>query len=153
MNRRSVQAGNASFVAKLFKNRSGQATVEFALVMPILMLIMIGIFEFGRAWNTQQAITDAAREGARKAAIHNQAITGAAGYDSVRTTVRKALAAVNLDSTKATVDTLGISGAQGTPATVTVQYPYTFVFLGKLMSWGTGQKSFQLRSQFTMRNE
>ena len=43
----------------------GQALVELALILPILLMLLLGIFEFGRAWNTKQVITDAAREGAR----------------------------------------------------------------------------------------
>jgi Flp pilus assembly protein TadG len=36
------------------------------MVLPLLLVMLIGIFEFGRAWNIYQTITDAAREGARR---------------------------------------------------------------------------------------
>ena len=47
----------------------GSAAVEFALVVPVLLLIVFGIIDFGRALNAQIALTGAAREGARLAAL------------------------------------------------------------------------------------
>jgi Flp pilus assembly protein TadG len=47
------------------KNQDGQALVEFALVLPILLLLLIGMMEFGLLLFNQQIITNASREGAR----------------------------------------------------------------------------------------
>jgi len=47
----------------------GAAAVEFALVLPVLLLVVCGIVDFGRAYNAQVALTQAAREGARLAAL------------------------------------------------------------------------------------
>jgi Flp pilus assembly protein TadG len=47
----------------------GAAAVELALVLPVLLLIVCGIVDFGRAYNAQVALTQAAREGARLAAL------------------------------------------------------------------------------------
>src|SRR5262245_27223054 len=47
---------------------AGNAAIEFALVFPLLLLIVFGISEFGRALRTVQALNTAAREGARLAA-------------------------------------------------------------------------------------
>ncbi len=47
----------------------GAAAVEFALVLPLLLLIIFGIIDFGRAYMAQIALTQAAREGARVAAL------------------------------------------------------------------------------------
>ena len=44
------------------KNEKGQSLVEFALVVPLLLLLVIGIAEFGRAWMTKNILTGAARE-------------------------------------------------------------------------------------------
>ena len=41
----------------------GQALVEFALILPVILLLVVGMLEFARAWNLHQALTDAAREG------------------------------------------------------------------------------------------
>lgn len=45
--------------------RRGQSLVEFALVVPILLLLLLGLVELGRAWMTKNIMTGAAREGAR----------------------------------------------------------------------------------------
>lgn len=51
----------------------GAAAVEFALVMPLLFLLIFGIIDFARAWNMQIALTHAAREGVRVAALGGSA--------------------------------------------------------------------------------
>ena len=48
---------------------SGAALVEFAIIAPLLLLLVFGIIEFGRAYNAQNSLTHAAREGAREYAI------------------------------------------------------------------------------------
>src|SRR5262249_56296548 len=53
-------------------NRSkqrGAELVEFAVVLPILLVVIAGLWDFGRAYRTYQAITNAAREGARLAVV------------------------------------------------------------------------------------
>ena len=49
----------------------GAAMVEFAIVLPVLLLILMGIIEFGRAYNAQVSIQAAAREGARELALRH----------------------------------------------------------------------------------
>jgi Flp pilus assembly protein TadG len=51
------------------RDQRGQAMVEMALVMPILIMVILGIFEFGRVYNYQLTLTNAVREGARFAAV------------------------------------------------------------------------------------
>ena len=55
----------------------GQALVEFALVVTALMLIVVGIFEFGRAVEAYTEISNGAREGARYASVHPDDLDGA----------------------------------------------------------------------------
>lgn len=57
-----------NFFAVVRGNR-GNAVVEFAFVMPLLLMLCFGITEFGRAWMTMNIITSAAREGVRLAAV------------------------------------------------------------------------------------
>ena len=49
---------------------TGQALVEFALVLPIFLLIVFGVFELGRAVFAYNTVANAAREGARVAAVN-----------------------------------------------------------------------------------
>lgn len=51
------------------KNEKGQAVVEFALVLPVFILLVFGIIEFGRLMQTMNVLTSAAREGVRVAAV------------------------------------------------------------------------------------
>ncbi|MGE5827804.1 MAG: TadE/TadG family type IV pilus assembly protein [Micromonosporaceae bacterium] len=52
-------------------NDSGAAALEFALVLPVLLIVVFGLIDFGRMLNAQLIASDAAREGARAAAIVN----------------------------------------------------------------------------------
>lgn len=93
----------------------GAAAVEFALIAPILVMLLLGIMEFGRAYNAQISLTNAAREGVRVMAISkNQA--------SARTAARNA--AVSLSP--ALVDSNITFSATTCPAnsqmTVTITY-------------------------------
>jgi len=56
---------------KLQKSEEGQSLVEFALVLPVLLMFLLGIIEFGWLFNAQISMTSAAREGARILAIQN----------------------------------------------------------------------------------
>ncbi|SRR6266567_6634275 len=58
------------------KRDRGAAAVEFALMLPLLLLLLFGIIDFGRALNAQVTITQAAREGARLAALNQPNVTG-----------------------------------------------------------------------------
>lgn len=49
----------------------GAVAVEFALILPVLILLLLGIMEFGRAYNAQLSLTHAARESVRTLAISN----------------------------------------------------------------------------------
>ncbi|WP_373427948.1 TadE/TadG family type IV pilus assembly protein [Arthrobacter globiformis] len=63
----------------------GAVAVEFALLAPVLIMLLLGTMEFSRAYNVQTTLTNAAREGARAMAINNNetvaltATTNAAG--------------------------------------------------------------------------
>jgi Flp pilus assembly protein TadG len=74
------------------RNESGAAAVEFALVVPLLLLLLLGIIEFGRVFNAQMQVTAAAREAVRVMAIQKQtdisvatAIAGAPGLTPAMT--------------------------------------------------------------------
>lgn len=131
--------------------RRGQAAVEFALILPFLLVMLVGIIEFGRAWNEHQVITDAAREAARKAAIFNESIT----YDSVLNTAVASMTAAGINPARCNncITITDWDAVSGDPVTVAIDLPYTFTFFGPLVKWSTGQSDITLRTAFTMRNE
>jgi Flp pilus assembly protein TadG len=129
----------------------GQSLAELAIVLPILMAIVIGIFEFGRAWNVRQTVTHAAREAARSAVIRTST------SDAVDDVIDDRLIAAALDPGLATVTVTGMGGLPGTATTIEVSYPYTFSFLGPVIDLLNGDGeiagTLTLTSTATMRNE
>ena len=127
--------------------------VEFALVVVMLLSLVLGIVEFGRAWMTFQVITNASREGARLAALP----TGFSTAGDVMTRVNNYMTSANLDPGRATVTVANVDGATGTDAVVTVQYSADLLFLGpivQLMDSGSSLPgTLQLTGSATMRNE
>lgn len=75
------------------RRERGAAAVEFALIVPILILLVFGIAYFGLAWNAKVTLTHAAREGARAEAIND---------DGVNTAVTAAGVAAGLSNVSAT---------------------------------------------------
>ena len=55
---------------RIARGEHGAAAVEFALIVPLLVVLVFGVIEFGRVFNVQISLTGAAREGARNMAIH-----------------------------------------------------------------------------------
>lgn len=53
------------------RNQRGNALIETAVTLPIILFVSVSIFEFGRAYQVQQVLTNAAREGARVAVLPN----------------------------------------------------------------------------------
>ena len=79
---------------KLFKGQDGQAMVELALILPILLMLCLGIFEFGRILGSFMIINNLARDGARFGVvghddleITNRVISGHAWLDENNMTV------------------------------------------------------------------
>ena len=136
-------------IRRIVKSETGQAMVEFALVAPLLLMMVIGVFEFGRAWNVYQVITEAARAGARAAVVANAGVT----QDSVRATIQHELGRAGLDTSRADISLTGWRAGTGTPASVTIQYVYRFVFLRPFMGWTSDDAAITLSTAFTMRNE
>jgi Flp pilus assembly protein TadG len=123
----------------------GQALVEFALVAPLLFLILFGIVQFGIAFKNSIALTDAVRAGARKAAVSR------AAADPVSATDNAVLgAATDLDSSvlssRIQVSTPG-GWTSGDTVTVSATYPYSINILGIVVASG------DLHSQTTERIE
>jgi len=81
----------------------GQATVEFALVLPLLVIVVAGVIWVGQLMTTQVQLENAAREGARAAAIE-PARAASVADDAVRRVVGGAVVHTSVDSTYVTVE-------------------------------------------------
>jgi hypothetical protein len=62
-----------ALLAKIRRENGGQALVEFALVLPLLLLLLMAVFEFGNVFHSYLTITNAAREGARLGVVNPDA--------------------------------------------------------------------------------
>lgn len=103
--------------------------VEFALVAPMLVLLLVGIAEFGRAYNVQTTLSQAAREGVRVMVLQNDPAVARA------TTVSSALPLV-VDPTKITVSPTNCISTTTSAATATVRVTYPVTFLTTLFGSG-----------------
>ena len=103
----------------------GAALLETALTLPIVLMICVGIFEFGRAYQTWQLLTNAAREGARVAVVG-----GTTDLD-IETAVRTYMAAERLGNAGTAPIAVNRKVALGsnTGTEVTIQYPFSFILL------------------------
>jgi Flp pilus assembly protein TadG len=103
----------------------GAAAVEFALVAPVLLMLLFGIIEFGKTMNTQATLSSAAREGARTMALANDAVLA-------RTAVQNAAGALGLSTSAISISPGTCTGASATQ-TVTVTITYRQVFASGLV--------------------
>jgi Flp pilus assembly protein TadG len=137
------------------RGESGQALVEMALILPVLLLLVLGILEFGRAWNAKQVITDAAREGARLAVVDNTTID----QDDVKAAIALALSRSGIPGTATTIafdeapPPAGHWRDPNTMQTVYVGVQYRFGFFGPLLKAISGSETITLATVITMRNE
>lgn len=96
--------------------KHGQSTVELALILPFLLLVLFAIMEFGRIFSSYLIITNAAREGARQASI-------GADNNAIIQTVQSAAYSLNPGSLTINIDPYNKSERiTGRTATVTVSY-------------------------------
>ena len=124
--RRKFRTASGLKVEKLCRscrrNRRGAAAVEFAVVSPVLFLLIFGMIEYGRMVMVQQVITNAAREGARKGVLD-----GTTNSD-VTTVVSNYLTSASISGATTTVTPTNPSNATyGGTVTVTVSVPYSKV--------------------------
>jgi Flp pilus assembly protein TadG len=110
-------------IKRMCRNRRGNAVIEFALVLPLLLLIVFGITEFGRAIMTTNILHTAAREGARLAAVSDMGDTL-----SVQTRVVTVMQAAGVDVKSITVD----YSAANKSVTVTVTSDFEVLSAGVL---------------------
>jgi Flp pilus assembly protein TadG len=96
----------------------GAVAVEFAIVAPVLVMLLLGIMEFGRAYNAQVTLSSAAREGVRVMAIGNNTTAARTAVKNAATGLLPALADGNITITP----TICTAGAQ---ATVKITYTLT----------------------------
>jgi Flp pilus assembly protein TadG len=114
---------------------------EFALVLPLLALLLFGVIQFGIVFNNYITLTDAVRAGARKGAVGRHL---AKPESAVATQIRTA--ATDLKSSDLAID-VDSSWQSGEEVRVEATYPYSISLLGLVV------KSGRLKSVTTERVE
>jgi len=131
----------------------GAELIEFALVLPLLLLVMFGIMDFGLLFQRYETVTNAAREGARIAVLPGY------GQADVQARVSQYLAASGLTATPSIAyvgpQALNVGGACVTLTGVTVGYPHQYLFIGKIVGLfgGAGFTTKTLTATAKMRFE
>jgi Flp pilus assembly protein TadG len=126
-------------VQNRLRDQRGATAVEFALIVPLLIVLVLGIAEFGRAFQVQGTLSAAAREGVRVMALQND-------QAAAKTAVRNAASSLNPTITDAEITVDPPTGcptvnAGSTSVRLTISYPMPYLtgFFGSSLNLtGTG---------------
>jgi Flp pilus assembly protein TadG len=137
---------------RLLRSERGAALLETAITLPLILLVSVAIFEFGRAYQTWQVLTNAAREGARVAVIYGTT------PDQIKDAVITYAAVGGLT---VTADQIALDQGKAlgswTGSEIKVSYPFTFMVLNpvaKLVSSdATAGNALTMSAVAIMRNE
>jgi len=119
----------------------GQSLVEFALVLPVFLLLLIGVAEFGRAWMTRNILTGASREAVRIAAVQGNTASALSRANTILSSAGISGASVNIAD----------DGAPYGTCSVTVSYAFPITVAGFLP--GLGGTNVMLSTSTSMRKE
>lgn len=126
----------------------GQSLVEFALVMPLFVFILLAVIDFGLALHASVEVANAAREGARKGAVR-------APESEIIQRVYDTAGSLNADQLSVTVT--NAQGNAGESVVVEVHYTYELITplasVANIISGGTLPSSIEIVSTADMRLE
>jgi len=144
-------------ILKRASQERGAALIETAFVLPLILLVCVSIFEFGRAYQYWQVLTNAAREGARVAVLPGTT------DDAVTSRVQSYLTAGHLSGVSdaaVAIDRnipISIGAVTQSASNVTVTYPFEFMVLQRVaqlvVSGSTVGAPITMTASTTMRNE
>jgi len=105
-------------------NERGAVAAEFALLLPVILLILFGTIEFGMIMYSREVITNASREGARAGIVQVSPKPTAGAITTIATTY---LTGTGINPANVTITVTGAGGVN--PATLTVQATYRYPWL------------------------
>jgi Flp pilus assembly protein TadG len=137
---------------RFMKNERGAALLETAVTLPLILLVSVAIFEFGRAYQTWQVLTNAAREGARVAILQGTT------PDQIKSAVKTYADVGGLTVTDAQIN---IDQAkplnEWTGSEITISYPFDFMVLNPVAQMVAGGSTLgqplTMTAVAVMRNE
>jgi hypothetical protein len=136
---------------KTSRRARGMAMVEFVIILPVLLMILFAILEFGVLFGQWQTLSNAAREGARTAVVFRSGCNSGTVEAEVRQRVKDYASPLGVILADGDIAVSGVCGDSSTSSTVTVTIPYTFKVLPGFAA--SVSPSIDLVGNSVMRNE
>ena len=130
-------------VRRRLKCDRGSQLVEFALIFPLLLLVVMGVVDFGLMFQRYEVLTNAAREGARVAALPTY---GSADVTNRVTQYLAGSGVTGATTTYLTPAPVNVGGACITLRGATVTYAYSFIGLGGIITLFPGGSGFTTKT-------
>lgn len=129
---------------------NGTSVVEMAFVLPLLLLLVFAIGDFGIAYTRWNSLTNAVREGARAGVVFRAPCNVATVETEIETTIANFATSAGLDGAMINTTVLAACAGTGTQLTVTSTIPYNYIAMSAL---GGFAPSINLSARTVMRNE
>jgi Flp pilus assembly protein TadG len=137
-------------VARKRRVEAGTSIVEAAIVLPLMLMLMFAITEFGISYTRWNSLTNAVREGARTGVVFRSPCNDGTVITLIETTVSGFADSSGIDPADITTTVEGACDGTGTPLTVTATVPYNYIALSSLAGFAP---STELNARTVMRNE
>jgi Flp pilus assembly protein TadG len=143
-------------IRSLHESDAGQSLVEFSMILPIFLILLFALVDFGRGFYTWMVITNAAREGARAAAVQSDLATVDSKIYGSFCASYPSDCSISTDPTIMTITPTNIQGTPGTDTSIDISYNFQFVTpLGSMLTLigGSSISAPTLQAHATMRLE
>ena len=131
-------------------SEDGTSVVEMAFVLPLLLLLVFAIGDFGIAYTRWNSLTNAVREGARVGVVFRAPCNAGAVTTEIQNTVSSFAASAGLDGPSIVTTVANVCAGTGTPLTITATAPYNYIAMAALAGLAP---SINLSARTVMRNE
>jgi Flp pilus assembly protein TadG len=141
---------NSDDTKRLRRSEAGTSVVEMAIVLPLLLLLVFAIGDFGIAYTRWNSLTNAVREGARAGVVFRAPCDAATVTTDIQNTVSNFAASSGLDGPSIVTTVTNPCGATDTQLTVSSTVPYNYIAMAALAGLAP---TATLSAQTVMRNE
>jgi Flp pilus assembly protein TadG len=139
-------------VARKRRSQAGTSVVEATIVLPLMLMLVFGIAEFGISFTRWNSLTNAVREGARTGVVFRAPCNSGTVTTEVKAAVSSYAASSGIDPATITTTVTGPCDGTGTDLTVVASVPYTYMALSAFAATGLAP-STNLSARTVMRNE